>query len=308
VVKVLFFGTPQIAVPFLERLIEQHHVVGVVCKPDEPVGRGYTLTPPPTKVAALKHKLPVFQPHGPWTAETIKLLTDLGADVGIAVAYGRLMPESVYAAPRLGTLNVHFSLLPKYRGAGPMQWALINGEKETGVTMFWLETQMDTGPIFRQDKIAILPSDDALTLKEKLINLGVSQMSAVLTDIESGKIIREPQVGAPCLAPMLKKEDGRIVWNKSSNEIVNLVRGVAEWPVASTKIGGKTLKIHQAVLSSVAGKKEPGTIVGADKNGISIQTGQGVVTLKSVQPEGKKGMDAWAFWQGARLNVGEKCE
>ncbi len=305
--KVLFFGTPAIAVPFLDWLIQNHQVVGVVCKPDEPVGRGMTVTSPPTKALALSKNIPVFQPEGPWTPEIIKSLADIKAEVGIAVAYGRIMPERVINAAKLGTINIHFSLLPKYRGAGPMQWALINGEKETGTTAFWLVKEMDAGPIFRRDKLTVEPTDDALTLKEKLVKLGVSQLEAVLTDIAAGKITKEPQTGEPSHAPMLKKEDGRIDWNKPAEQIVNRVRGVAEWPIASTKLSGKTLKIHKAA-PGMPGKKAPGTIVDADKNGITVQAGDGTVVLKSVQPEGKKAMDAWAFWQGARLTPGEKFE
>jgi methionyl-tRNA formyltransferase len=312
VVKVLFFGTPQIAVPFLDWLYQHEHVVGVVCQPDQPVGRGHEVTSPPVKEFAIINRIPVFQPAGPWTPDTTKTLKELGADLGIAVAYGRLMPEAVFMAPRLGTLNVHFSLLPKYRGAGPMQWALINGETETGVTTFWLEKEMDSGPIFRRDALTVEPADDALTLKEKLVALGVSQLEKVITDIAAGHIVKEPQKGAPSFAPMLKKENGKIDWKKNPAVMVNLVRGVVEWPVAFTTYQSfdgsrKTLKILRAEAdATVPGHKAPGRILAAaKKTGIMVECGAGALLLKIVQPEGKKPMDAWAFWQGARLSVGD---
>ena len=179
-VRVLFFGTPQIAVPYLDWLTKNTEVVGVVTKVDEPVGRGYKLTPPPVKVLAQEKNLPLFQPEGPWTESTLKALEDLKADVGIAVAYGRLMPERVFKAPQLGTLNIHFSLLPQYRGAAPMQWSLIKGDQETGVTAFWIVKEMDAGPIFLKEKIPIAPEDNATTLKSKLIDLGIDVMDKVL--------------------------------------------------------------------------------------------------------------------------------
>lgn len=279
------------------------------------MGRGYVFTPPPTKLFAEQHDIPIFQPVGPWTPDTIKSLKEAGADVGVAVAYGRIVPEAVFMAPRLGTLNIHFSLLPKYRGAGPMQWALINGEKETGVTTFWLEKEMDSGPIFRRDSMPIEPVDDALTLKEKLVALGVSQLEKVITDIVAGHIIKEPQKGAPTFAPMLKKEDGRIDWTKNPDQVVNRVRGMAEWPVAFATYKSsdglkKTLKVLRAAAdATVPGHKAPGRILAAAKNtGIMVECGAGALLLKIVQPEGKKPMEAWAFWQGARLKVGDFFE
>jgi methionyl-tRNA formyltransferase len=155
VVKTLFFGTPEIAVPFLHWLSQHSNVVGVVCRPDEPVGRGYTLTPPPTKVFAEKKGIPVFQPIGPWTDGTIELLKNLGADIGIVVAYGRILPRSVFSTPTHGCVNIHFSLLPQYRGAAPMQWSLMNGETQTGVSAFWLEEGLDSGPLFHQRSVMI---------------------------------------------------------------------------------------------------------------------------------------------------------
>ena len=310
--KVLFFGTPEIAVPFLHWLSQHSDVVGVVCRPDEPVGRGYELTPPPTKVFAAKKGIPVFQPEGPWTDSIVRSFKALDADVGIAVAYGRLLPEPVLSAPKLGCLNIHFSLLPKYRGAAPMQWALIRGEKKTGVTMFWLEKGLDAGPIFRQEEVPIAPDDDATRLEAKLVPLGLRVLQSVMADLENKKITKIPQSGETTTAPILKKENGKIQWDKTADEIVNLVRGVCVWPGAVTSFQGrdgkpKQLKVLRARPIKENGGKSPGTIVDVWKDdGMVVQAGDDSVLLTEVQPEGKKTMAAWAFWQGAGLKIGDK--
>ncbi len=310
--KVLYFGTPDVAVPFLEWLIEHEEVVGVVTRPDEPKGRGYSVLPPPVKTLALSKNLPVFQPQGPWNEAAMRPLQDLKADVGVAVAYGRILPRAVYAAPRLGTFNIHFSLLPKYRGAGPMQWALINGEKTTGVTAFWMNDEMDAGPICHQDALDISPNDNAVTLKGRLIQLGVDVMGRVMTDLNKGHVVRNPQGGDVVFAPQLTKETGVIRWDQPAESIVNLIRGVVEWPGASTyfqpKLGEpKQLKIFSAVAIGDDSAKKPGTILGVKKDeGFLIQAQPGCVLIREVQPEGKKRMDAWAFWQGAHLQIGDQ--
>ena len=311
-VKVLFFGTPDIAVPYLHWLSQHSLVVGVVCRPDEPVGRGMTLTPPPTKVFAVKKGIPVFQPAGPWTAGTVGALKNLNADLGIAVAYGRILPKEVLAAPRLGCVNVHFSLLPKYRGAAPMQWALINGETKTGATVFWLEEGLDSGRIFHQADVPISPDDDATRLEAKLVPLGLRVLQNVMADIEKGEIKRTPQAGSPTLAPILKKEHGKIDWNKPASYIVNLVRGLSVWPGVATRFTGrdgvsKQLKVTRARVMNEDSGEAPGAIIEALKNeGILVQTGNKSLLLMDVQPEGKKAMAAWAFWQGSGLKVGDK--
>jgi methionyl-tRNA formyltransferase len=308
-VNVLFFGTPNIAVPYLDWLDEHHTVVGVVCQPDRPVGRGYEIQPPPTKAFAQQKRIPIFQPVGRWDESVIHQMQKTEADIGVAVAYGRILPEGVINAPRLGTLNVHFSLLPKYRGAAPMQWALVNGEKETGVSVFWLEKEMDSGPIFHQAAIPI-ESDDAKSLEDKLIRLGISVLSDTFRDLGQNKILKKPQTGAPTLAPLLKKENGRIDWTKSADSIVNLVRGLCEWPVAFTEaeIQGqkKHFKIHRASVSAETSKGSAGQILSStEKGGLVVNTGAGAVSVEVLQAEGKKPMPAWAFWQGGHLKIGD---
>lgn len=308
--NVLYFGTPPVAVPFLEWLSSHANVVGVVCRPDEPAGRGYTLTPPPTKVAALAKGIPVFQPSGPWEPGAIETLRALKADIGIIVAYGRILPRAVFTAPRLGSVNIHFSLLPKYRGAAPIQWSLIRGETRTGVTAFWLEEGLDTGPIFHQGDVAVAPDDDTRTLREKLVKQGIDVLGRVLTDARAGKLIRREQAGEPTLAPQLKKEDGRISWESGAADIVNRIRGMVEWPGAVTTYKpesgeAKKLKVYRA--SVMAGPKgKPGEVIDVGAAGILVKAGRDAVRLEEVQPEGKKPMAAWSFWQGARLRVGDR--
>jgi len=310
--KVLFFGTPEVAVPFLEWLSDNEMVTAVITRPDEPQGRGYEVLPPPVKVMAEKKKIPVLQPQGPWTPETINKLEQFKADVGVAVAYGRILPQSVFGLPKLGTFNVHFSLLPKFRGAAPIQRALINGESLTGVTAFWMDEGMDSGPICLQEAQLISPEDNALTLKEKLISLGIKVLSKVMKDLAEGRVVRKVQKGDVIMAPQLKKEDGNIDWNRPAPSIVNLIRGVYEWPGATTfyqpKLGSpKALKIFSAEAREAAPEKKPGLIVDLKKDGgFVVQANPGLVLIKEVQPEGKKKMSAWSFWQGARLQLGDR--
>lgn len=307
--RVLFFGTPQIAVPFLQWLSKNTEVVGVVCRPDEPVGRGLKLTPPPTKVFAEERHIPVFQPSGPWTDEQAATFKGLQADIGVVVAYGRILPEAVFLAPRLGTYNVHFSLLPRYRGAAPIQWALINGETRTGVSAFWLETGLDSGPLLDQERLEIGADDDAVSLRRRLAELGVTVMARVMADVQAGRIVRQAQTGEVSLAPPLKKETGRIDWSWPAPRIANLVRGVREWPGAFTMYapaGEPPRRLKILAARAEAGTGEPGRIAGAEKDGFVVQAGEGRVRVLVVQPEGKKEMAAPDFWRGARLLVGDK--
>jgi methionyl-tRNA formyltransferase len=304
-VNVLFFGTPDIAVPFLDWLDSRHTVVGLVCQPDKPAGRGYDIQPPPTKRFAEQKHIPIFQPAGQWDDSLVHQLKKTEADIGVAVAYGRIMPEAVLATPRLGTVNIHFSLLPKYRGAAPMQWALVNGEKETGVSLFWLVKEMDAGPILRQSSLVIDPDDDARSLEKKLTHLGLVVLSEAMNDLSEGRLTKNPQVGTPTMAPLIKKEDGRIAWSKPAEAIVNLVRGFSEWPVAYTEADGKRLKVLKAGRSDRKGRAAE-ILAASDKEGIVVGAASDAVSLKIVQPEGKKSMPAWAYWQGSGLKIGDK--
>lgn len=308
--KVLFFGTPQVAVPFLERLLDTTTVVGVVCRPDEPAGRGYEVKAPPTKALAAARGVPVFQPAGPWTDDTVAALKGLGADLGVIVAYGRILPRAVFEGPRLGSINIHFSLLPRYRGAAPMQWSLIRGETRTGVTAFWLDEGLDSGPLFHQAETDVAADAYLPDLRRSLVRLGVDVLDRVVKDAEAGRLSRRDQDGTPTLAPPLKKDDGVIRWDTPAAAIVNLVRGVVEWPGAVTWFrpdGGdpRRLKILRASVAADGGGNA-GTILSADPRGIVIAAAGQAVRLEEVQPDGKKPMSAWSFWQGARLKTGDR--
>jgi methionyl-tRNA formyltransferase len=301
--KTIFLGTPALAVPFLERAAKEAAIQAVVTTPDEPAGRGYALKPSPVKVAAQKMGLPVLQPQILKDAAAVDQIRNCGAEVGIVVAYGKLLPKEILRIPRHGFLNVHFSLLPKYRGAAPIQWALIHGEAETGVTLFWLDEGMDTGPIFLQKKIVISPEDDAESLRMKLVELGVPLLIEALRLIAEEKIKRDPQTGTSSKAPILKKEDGRIDWTKPASDLFNQWRGMTPWPGTYT---GPLKILKMKVLEGVE-TAPPGTVVRLVRGeGPVVECGEDSLLLLQVKPEGGKAMSAWNWWQGARLKIGEE--
>jgi methionyl-tRNA formyltransferase len=297
-----------VAVPFLERLAKNSRVMGVVSSPDQPAGRGYTLHPTEVKRSALALGLPLQQPE---KLAGFSLETAFGQkpDVGIVVAYGHLIPPPVFNEPRFGLVNIHFSLVPKYRGAAPMQWALIRGEKETGVTLFQIEKGLDTGPVFLQRKYEIAPEDDADSLRTNLVAAGLDLLEEFLRKIEQGPWTPTPQSGEASAAPPLTKEDGRILWaHRSAPEIGNLVRGTCEWPGAYGVIKGQRVKIRKAE-ESPGGSGVPGEITAVEKGrGFLVKCLSGSLRVLRVQPEGKKEMDAPSFWNGARLAVGDRFD
>ena len=311
--KTLFFGTPALAVPYLELLRQKTEVLAVVTNPDEPAGRGYTLQASPVKQSAVANALPVLQPASVKETAFIQQIKAFNADLAIVVAYGKLLPKALLESTRHGFLNVHFSLLPAYRGAAPIQRALMAGDPQTGVSLFWLDEGMDTGTLFLQKSLSIKDDEDADALRARLIPFGVEALAEILGRIEKNQITRQPQTGAVSLAPPLSKEEGRIDWSKPARHISNLVRGVTPWPGASTLIplAGKPtlLKILKAspVLSWEGSSASPaGTVVGlAKEEGFVVKCGQEFLKVLHVQPEGKRPMSAWAFWQGARLLIGE---
>jgi methionyl-tRNA formyltransferase len=312
--KTLFFGTPELAVPFLELVSNGTQLAAVVTTPDEPSGRGYTVHAPPVKVATEKLKLPVLQPTDLKSEELLSKLRAYSPDLVIVVAYGKILPAALLKISKHGFLNVHFSLLPAYRGAAPIQRALMQGEKRTGVTLFWLDEGMDTGPILIQKELPIAEDDDADSLREKLVPLGLQTLQEALTKVEQGQIERKPQTGPASLAHSLKKEEGKINWNKSAIEIVNLIRGTTPWPGAYTAYNTngeiRRLKIVKAkVVSSIQAEKstEIGMVAGLDKGrGFVVKCSQDFLQIIHVQPEGKRPMSAWEFWQGARMKLGDK--
>lgn len=308
--KIIFFGTPGVAVPFLAELCSSEEVAGVVAQPDKPAERGQKLKAPAVKTLAEEKGLRVFQPQKPGD-ELAAGIKDLKPDVGVVVSYGRLIPESVFTAPAYGCFNVHFSLLPKYRGAAPVQRALMNGEAETGVTTFWIEKTLDSGPVLVQKKLKISPDDDAVSLRMKLGALGIEAMNETLARIKRGECAGTPQQGEPTLAPALKKEDGRIDWKRPAAELHNLVRGTKVWPgayviIPGGKLAGHRLKILKVRVREDAPAGGPGTVTGVEKDlGFVVKCGKGSLLVEEVHLENKNPVPAWSFWQGRQLNIGE---
>ncbi len=310
--KIVFMGTPEQAASILELLISaEHEILCVITQPDRPKGRGQKISFPPVKELALKYALPIEQ------LEKIKgnqifisFLASLKPDIIVVVAYGRILPKEILNIPKYGCINVHASLLPKYRGAAPVQWALLNGEKETGVTIMKIEELLDTGEIILQEKIKIEENHNTLTLSEKLFKLGGELLLKVLKQIEQGKAKYTPQNEAQATnAPAITKESGEIDWRKSAIEIHNRVRAMIPWPVAHTFYKEKLLKIWRSELHVADLEiryKLPGTIVQIIKNvGFIVGTGKGHLLVVEVQPEGKKRMPAYDFAIGHDVKIGE---
>jgi methionyl-tRNA formyltransferase len=305
--KALFLGTPVVAVPFLRELAKSNEVVGVVSQPDKPAGRGLTIEPTPVKKAALELGLKVFQPNKP--SEIAGELKALNADVAVVVAYGRILKPDVLSVTKHGFLNVHFSLLPLYRGAAPVQWSLVRGETETGVTLFWLDEGMDTGPILLQKKTKIGPEENAQELLGRLGALGTEALREGLEQVAQGKVTRTPQAGAPSLAPLIKTEDARIDLNRPAREIHNLVRGFRMWPKAYLlqKSGKRIIALKTALSDENPPQNNaPGRIIRIDKSGgILVECSRSCIWFLEVQSEGKKPTPAAEFVNGLRLGLGD---
>ncbi|HVA66260.1 MAG TPA: methionyl-tRNA formyltransferase [Elusimicrobiota bacterium] len=309
--RTVFFGTPASAVPFLELLASKNgRVAAVVTQPDRPAGRGLAARPSPVKARALELGIPVLEPEKPSSAAAD--LKALGADVAVIVAYGRILKRDVLDAFRLGCLNVHFSLLPRLRGAAPVQWALARGEAKTGVTLFWLDEGMDTGPIFSQKETAIGPDENAGELLERLTGLGVERVQEALADLARGIMRREPQRGEASLAPLLRKEDGRFSFDEPVQTIHDKVRGFCLWPKAHVVLRLPKGDLRLSVLSTAREENppippgRPGLIVRVGREqGVLIQCHDACLWLRTVCPEGKKPLAAAEFLNGLRLRAGD---
>lgn len=305
--RTVFFGTPETAVPFLRLLAARTEVVAVVSQPDRPAGRGLETSPTPVKAAALELGLKVLQPAKP--SEIAAELQALGADFGVVVAYGRILKSDVLSSTRLGLLNAHFSLLPKYRGAAPVQWSLVRGETKTGVSLFWLDEGMDTGPIQAVVETNILPDEDAPGLLGRLTGLGVELLGSVLTDLAAGTVVRRPQEGAPSSAPLIEREDARLRLDRPAEELHNLVRGFRSWPRAWLELSnGKVLVLGTRLPESTdpPSTGTPGRVLSIGRNkGILVEcSSRSRLWFLEVQPEGKKPLNAAEFANGLRLAVG----
>ncbi|MFP4150053.1 MAG: methionyl-tRNA formyltransferase [Nitriliruptoraceae bacterium] len=308
--RIAFLGTPEVAVPSLEALVADPdiEVAVVLCNPDRPKGRSRTPVPPPVKVAAEAHGLEVWQPVKP--RQVREELEALALDACAVVAYGALLPADVLAVPRLGYVNLHFSLLPRWRGAAPVQHALRAGDRETGVTTFVLDEGMDTGPVLRSVPVAIEPQESAGELLARLADLGAPVLVESLHALALGATpVPQPAHGAT-LAPKIRPEDVAIAFDRPARELANLVRSADPAPGAHARWRGERCKVFRALAEDVPVPADatPGTVLATDRTGVLVATGDGALRLTEVQPAGKPRMDAAAFANGARLAAGDRFE
>lgn len=314
--KIVFMGTPDFAVGALEALIRAgHEITAVVTQPDKPKGRGKEVQFPPVKECALREGIPVFQPVKIKTEEAISQLRQYEADIFVIVAFGQILSKEILEMPRLGSVNIHASLLPKYRGAAPIQWVIINGEKESGVTIMQMDEGIDTGDMLSKTVVPILEEDTFETLHDKLMDAGAKLIVETLPKLEEGSINPEKQNDEEsCYAKILKKSFGEISWTDSADKIEHLVRGMNPWPSAYTYMEQKQLKIWVAkqekdavTLDEIISDKStviPGMIVKVEKDAIFVQTGDGILKITELQMEGKKRMEVKAFLLGYQLQQG----
>jgi methionyl-tRNA formyltransferase len=302
-VQIVFMGTSAFAVPILEGLFaSRHDVVAVVTQPDRPRGRGQRIEAPPIKHVATAHQLPILQPRRASEARFLAELASLAAQVIVVAAYGQLLRSGLLSLPPLGCVNVHASLLPKYRGAAPVNWALIRGERMTGVSIMVIEPTLDTGPILLQSELPIEPSDDAGSLEARLAERGAETLLRALDGLESGILRPMPQDHAlATYAPKLRKDDGTIVWSRRADDLDHLIRGVTPWPGAMTTHRGKPLRIWRATPRTRFGSGTAGQVTTVDALGIEVQTGEGSLLVLEVQPASGRRMAAAAYARGHAL-------
>ncbi len=312
-------GTPDIAVPTLECIVNAgHEVIGVVTQPDKPKGRGGAVQFPPVKIKAIELGIPVYQPRRVREEEFLQVVRELAPDAVVVFAFGQILPQAFLDIPRYGCINVHASLIPMYRGAAPIQWVIIDGQKETGVTIMQMDAGLDTGDMLKKLVVPIADDETGGSLHDKLMLAGGPLLLETLQEIEAGTVVAEKQTGETCYAAMLDKALGNVDWTISAARIERLIRGLNPWPSAYTRWNGKTMKLWKAnVLENGVDRASasenvvpsgetsaPGTVVSLD-GGICVQTGDGILQITELQLEGKKRMDAAAFLRGAHVAVGD---
>lgn len=302
--RTVFMGTPEFALQTFQGLIDAGcNLVGVYTQPDRPKGRGKQLAAPPVKELALRHGIPVHQPLKLRQPEVVAELAALDPDLIVVVAYGQILPKSVLDIPRFGCINVHASLLPKYRGAAPINQAIIDGETETGITTMYMDVGLDTGDMLLKKSLKIGPDETAGQLHDRLARLGRETMDETLLQLCAGGLQRQAQDNnLTCYAPMMKKEDGRIDWSRSAAEVHNRVRGLDPWPGAYTTLNDELLKL--AATGAEDGSGPPGTIIAADASGVRIACGQGILRVGTLQLAGRKSLPASDFLRGCPLAPG----
>ncbi|MFQ5850493.1 MAG: methionyl-tRNA formyltransferase [Candidatus Binatia bacterium] len=301
-------GTPASAAASLERLLEgPDPVVGVVTQPDRPAGRGQKVAPSPVRKVAESHDKPVLAPERIRDLGFLEALKSWVPELIVVVAYGRILPRSILELPPQGCLNVHYSLLPRYRGAAPIPWALLNGEDKSGVTTMRLVEKMDAGPILLQEEVSLGPNETTGSLEAKLTPVGGRLLLETIRRLKEGSITpRLQREEDATYAPMLKKEDGRIDWTQSAQAIERRIRAFCPWPSAYTYWQGRLVKVFRAALVSMEERASPGEVVRADRAGLWIATGQGVLSLEEVQLENRKRLPAAEFLKGARIEKGAR--
>lgn len=307
--RIVFMGTPEFAVPTLKALVESGHtVVGVVTQPDKPRGRGQSLSPPPIKVLAESHGIPVRQPEKIKAPGFLDVLKSWNPDCIVVTAFGRILPKSILELPPKGCINVHASLLPAYRGAAPIQWAVMNGETQTGITTMLMDEGMDTGDVLLQEIMTIRPDETAGELSARLAQLGGKLLVDTLRRWEAGTLVPRPQDHAKATyAPMLKKEAGNIDWTQPSQRIANTVRGLSPWPGTYTYWESERLMIWKAQPVPSSGEQqggEPGAVVSMGVNECLVATGGGLLAILELQPANKKRMSIEPFLRGHPLKPG----
>jgi methionyl-tRNA formyltransferase len=309
--RIVFFGTPEFAVPTLRRLIESaHQVLAVVSQPDRPRGRGHQVTATATKAVAVEHGVPVLQPARIRDDAFLAAMRDLRPDLGVVAAYGKLLPDDLLAIPRLGMINVHASLLPRWRGAAPVHRAVIAGDAETGVTIMRVVKELDAGPMFAKVTRPIGDDDTSVEVERDLAAQGAELLLSVVRDMAEGRAIETPQDPAlVTYAAKIEKAEGAVAWSLPAERLHNLVRGLQPWPLVSARIAGQRILIHKTAVSTAITPDTPGTVVRAEGDRFEIAAGDGrVLRLLVVQPEGRRPMTAREFLSGRAIAQGLKFE
>lgn len=309
--RVVFMGTPDFSVGTLKALAAAgHEILGVVSQPDKPKGRGKNLQPTPVKEAAMELGLPVYQPKKVRDPEFLEVLKELNPEVIVVVAFGQLIPKSILELAPYGCINVHASLLPKYRGAAPIQWAVIDGEPETGVTIMRMDEGLDTGDMISKVTVPVSADETGGSLFDKLSEAGAKLLVETLPSLEEETAVfeKQPEESPTAYAGMIKKSMGDLDWNRPAEELERLIRGLNPWPSAYTKLDGKTLKIWKAQVLEEKEEEEkqmPGTILSTDQQEFKVKTGKGILKITELQLEGKKRMDTSSFLRGYHLEGGK---
>jgi methionyl-tRNA formyltransferase len=307
--KIVFMGTPDFSVPILQQLIKDgYDVIGVVTQPDRPVGRKKILTPPPVKVEALKHSIPVFQPEKIRQEEELEKILSLNPDLIVTAAFGQILPNKLLEAPKYGCINVHASLLPELRGGAPIHYALIQGKQKTGVTIMYMVEKLDAGDILTRIEVPIAEEDNVGTLHIKLSTAGAKLLAETLPLLLEGRLTPKPQNNEEAtFAANIKREQEKINWTKTGEEIFNHIRALNPWPVAFTTLNGQVLKIWRAEKVSGQKMEVPGTIINIESDGFSVSTGNGTaIKIIELQPSGKTKMMCEQFLRGSKISIGTK--